>query len=109
MGSSFVVVVDVVLDVVVVLGYAPESATAPASLPRCKTRMSQSSQSADGRQRVTALGCKARTTLVSRRARLWDWVRCTAFNLQAVLYSLFLVLLLLLLCLCLCGCLLGLC
>lgn len=44
MGSSFVVVVDVVLDVVVVvfLGYAPESATAPASLPRCKTRMSQS-------------------------------------------------------------------
>lgn len=38
MGSSFVVVVDVV----VFLGYAPESATAPASLPRCKTRMSQS-------------------------------------------------------------------
>lgn len=70
--------------------------------------VSQSSQSADGRQRVTALGCKARQTLVSRRVRLWDWVRCTAFNLQAVLYSLLLVLLLfllLLLCLCLCGCL----
>lgn len=58
---------------------------------------------------MTALGCKARPTLVSRRVRLWDWVRCTAFNLQAVLYSLLLVLLLflflLLLCLCLCGCL----
>lgn len=46
MGSSFVEVVDSVLDVVVVvLGYAPESATAPASLPRCKARMSQSVKS----------------------------------------------------------------
>lgn len=44
MGSSFVVVVDVVV-VLVFLGYAPESATAPASLPRCKTRMSQSVKS----------------------------------------------------------------